>query len=299
VTRTKLSTRLRMEVLKRDGFRCVYCGATPINALLHVDHVHPVAGGGGDDPANLVTSCCDCNLGKSDIPLTERRLPALDPEAAREHAEQIAGYLDAIKDIAARREEIRDLPRAMWERLFNVGLPIGIDNATVSVISELGLECLEEAFAIIAEHPEMGSHRNQSATVARSRTRYFFGIVKRRRLTAQSARTQTAEVSFARVLRAVEEAASVLDQSSARCLLWLVARQDEIGCVLISTEDHRVFKMLDVPLYANLSTLELAGLIHSNEGGDGDDVVELPVEFRFDPDPGGWSLGPDTQRGAL
>jgi 5-methylcytosine-specific restriction endonuclease McrA len=41
---------LRGFVLRRDGFRCVYCGAT---ANL-VDHVVPLAAGGSAfDPANL------------------------------------------------------------------------------------------------------------------------------------------------------------------------------------------------------------------------------------------------------
>lgn len=71
-----ISTRTRFEVFKRDGFRCRYCGATAAENELHVDHVHPVAEGGGDEPGNLVTACRDCNLGKSDVPLESVRLDA-------------------------------------------------------------------------------------------------------------------------------------------------------------------------------------------------------------------------------
>lgn len=56
----------RWEVLRRDGFRCVYCVATGQETRLHVDHVHPVAAGGLNDHSNLVTACEECNLGKSD-----------------------------------------------------------------------------------------------------------------------------------------------------------------------------------------------------------------------------------------
>lgn len=55
----------RFAILRRDGFRCVYCGATANDQKLHVDHIHPKSKGGTDDPSNLATSCEACNLGKS------------------------------------------------------------------------------------------------------------------------------------------------------------------------------------------------------------------------------------------
>lgn len=61
-----MNLRLRMAVLTRDGFRCRYCGAEPARAYLQVDHVVPRAAGGQTVLENLVTSCSDCNLGKSD-----------------------------------------------------------------------------------------------------------------------------------------------------------------------------------------------------------------------------------------
>lgn len=70
-----VSTRQRFDVFKRDHFRCVYCGRTPRHhgVELHVDHVHPLALGGTDDPDNLVAACSECNLGKSDRPLHEQQ----------------------------------------------------------------------------------------------------------------------------------------------------------------------------------------------------------------------------------
>jgi len=69
--RQPISRRLRFEILNRDGFRCVYCGAygRDPGVRLEVDHVEPVAGGGDNDPRNLVTACNRCNGGKSDKPL--------------------------------------------------------------------------------------------------------------------------------------------------------------------------------------------------------------------------------------
>lgn len=55
----------RFTILKRDGFRCVYCGATPDVSQLHVDHYTPRSRGGTDHPSNLRTACAPCNLSKS------------------------------------------------------------------------------------------------------------------------------------------------------------------------------------------------------------------------------------------
>lgn len=62
--RKSLSKKLRFEVLKRDGFRCQYCGRAPPDVSLVVDHIEPVAAGGSGERANLVTACVTCNLGK-------------------------------------------------------------------------------------------------------------------------------------------------------------------------------------------------------------------------------------------
>lgn len=60
-----VSKRLRFEILRRDNHQCRYCGATAPDVKLAVDHVVPVALGGGDEPSNLVAACVDCNSGKS------------------------------------------------------------------------------------------------------------------------------------------------------------------------------------------------------------------------------------------
>lgn len=61
ISRTK-----RFAVFERDGFRCCYCGKSPPAVKLELDHRHPRSKGGTDDYENLVTSCEDCNRGKSD-----------------------------------------------------------------------------------------------------------------------------------------------------------------------------------------------------------------------------------------
>lgn len=62
--RKPLGKRARFNVLRRDGFRCVYCGSGPQGSKLHLDHLVPLSSEGPNHPCNLVTSCQDCNLGK-------------------------------------------------------------------------------------------------------------------------------------------------------------------------------------------------------------------------------------------
>ena len=63
--RQPISPKQRFKILQRDDFKCVYCGASgQDNVKLEIDHIKPVAEGGGNDSINLVTSCRDCNIGK-------------------------------------------------------------------------------------------------------------------------------------------------------------------------------------------------------------------------------------------
>jgi len=59
-----VSLKTRFQIFQRDNFKCVYCGATPPDTLLHLDHRVAVANGGTNDWENLVTACAECNLGK-------------------------------------------------------------------------------------------------------------------------------------------------------------------------------------------------------------------------------------------
>lgn len=97
---------VRFDVFKRDRFTCVYCGATPPNVLLQVDHVVAVANGGSNGIDNLVTACQPCNLGKSDKPLDV--VPATVKDKAEEAAEreaQVVGYQAVLAAIRSRIED--------------------------------------------------------------------------------------------------------------------------------------------------------------------------------------------------
>jgi 5-methylcytosine-specific restriction endonuclease McrA len=97
--RKQIGKKLRFEVFKRDGFTCAYCGATPPSVILQVDHIHPVADGGTNDPDNLITSCQPCNIGKganllSKIPATLQQKAAM----IKEQEEQLKAYYEVIRE---------------------------------------------------------------------------------------------------------------------------------------------------------------------------------------------------------
>jgi HNH endonuclease len=59
--RKGFSATQKLEVWKRDGFKCVKCGS---DEDLTVDHIHPRSKGGSDDMTNLQTLCRGCNSRK-------------------------------------------------------------------------------------------------------------------------------------------------------------------------------------------------------------------------------------------
>ena len=63
--RKHIPSKLRFKVLKRDNFTCQYCGKNAREVKLHIDHIIPVSKGGSTKLSNLITSCIECNLGKS------------------------------------------------------------------------------------------------------------------------------------------------------------------------------------------------------------------------------------------
>lgn len=103
--RTAIPKRVRFEVFKRDSFTCQYCGAKAPGVILQCDHIHPVAGGGGNDILNLLTSCRDCNGGKGAIPLADTA--AIDRQ--REMLEDLEERRQQIEMMMLWRDELRGL----------------------------------------------------------------------------------------------------------------------------------------------------------------------------------------------
>jgi hypothetical protein len=148
--RKGISKKTRFEIFKRDGFACQYCGATPPNAFLHVDHVIAVANGGHSGADNLVTACADCNLGKAARPLSVVPQSLADQAAeVAEREEQLRGYQDILE---ARRSRIASDVEAVcrtYERLEDGELTPRHRVSIKVFIEKLGvircIECMELA----------------------------------------------------------------------------------------------------------------------------------------------------------
>jgi hypothetical protein len=52
---------VRIRAMKRDRFRCTYCGVPGTDAELEIDHIIAVSNGGSHHISNLTTACRTCN----------------------------------------------------------------------------------------------------------------------------------------------------------------------------------------------------------------------------------------------
>lgn len=93
IKRINVSKRIRFEVFKRDSFTCQYCGGKAPEVILEVDHINPVSKGGKNELLNLISSCFDCNRGKSDKTLSDDSViqkQRIQLESFQERKEQIS-----------------------------------------------------------------------------------------------------------------------------------------------------------------------------------------------------------------
>jgi len=110
--RKGMSKRIRFEVFKRDRFTCQYCGRSAPDVVLHVDHIIPVAEGGTNDMMNLVTSCQDCNLGKSakmlsdDAAVVKQRNQMQELSEREEQIQMILEWRKGLQELDRKSEEI-------------------------------------------------------------------------------------------------------------------------------------------------------------------------------------------------
>lgn len=111
MARKAIPKSVRFEVFKRDKFTCQYCGAAAPDVVLEIDHIKPVSKGGTNDILNLVTSCRDCNSGK-----TNRELN--DHTAVRIQKQQ-------LDDIQERREQLEIM--LQWRDEMNDEIDLELD----------------------------------------------------------------------------------------------------------------------------------------------------------------------------
>lgn len=101
--RKPISKKTRFEVFKRDSFKCQYCGRSSPDVILHIDHIKAVSKGGDNNLINLITSCADCNGGKSnralddDSALAKQRAQLEELNVKREQLELMLKWREGLK----------------------------------------------------------------------------------------------------------------------------------------------------------------------------------------------------------
>lgn len=165
--RPELSAKRRFDIFKRDGFTCLYCGATPPGVLLHIDHIVAVANGGTSDDENLATACQRCNLGKGAHPLTAT--PQSLAEKAEETAEREA-QLRGWADIMRQKRERLDAEAWQVAEILYPGCESVLKSELASIrrfLERLGLPLVQDA-AEVASATSIYSDKR--------RFRYFCGV---------------------------------------------------------------------------------------------------------------------------
>lgn len=102
MTREPIPKTIRFEVFKRDKFTCQYCGASAPDVILEIDHIQPVSKGGTNELLNLVTSCRNCNRGKSNKELS-------DDSAVKVQKQQLDDMQDRREQMKMMLEWRRDM----------------------------------------------------------------------------------------------------------------------------------------------------------------------------------------------
>jgi hypothetical protein len=110
---------LRFEIFARDAFTCQYCGRRPPDVVLELDHIHPKSKGGPDDPVNLLTSCYDCNRGKSDKVIADVA-PRPDADLAflktQQEIVEVQRFLEAKKKQDVLDQELCESLQDVWSK---------------------------------------------------------------------------------------------------------------------------------------------------------------------------------------
>lgn len=106
-----LSKKTRFEIFKRDGFKCGYCGRCVSSGItLEVDHIIPKAKGGTDIFENLTTACFECNRGKRDGLIGDKKHSTKAVvDKIKEHQEQMKEYLLLI-------DECQNIDKIFYEK---------------------------------------------------------------------------------------------------------------------------------------------------------------------------------------
>jgi hypothetical protein len=177
--RTSRSKRARFAIFERDLFTCQYCGLRPPDAVLQLDHIHPLSKGGEDTEENLTTSCVDCNAGKSDRVLgavTVRPDANMQLLAVQQEISEARIYLESKKVLDDLYKEIADNVLAYWTEHARIYYDAPQTSTILRWIREYGVDEVEGAIQKAAWRDSKRYFDGRDGFA-----RYVSGILKRRK----------------------------------------------------------------------------------------------------------------------
>ena len=151
--RKSISKKIRFEIFKRDSFTCQYCGESAPKVILEVDHIKPVINGGTNDILNLITSCFDCNRGKSKRELGDNSVVTAKTNQAKllqdkkQQIEMMAEWQISLIDTDNLLVEKFD---ELWDKLTNYTLTDFGKKVIKKLIAKYGYEKLCEVARDVA-----------------------------------------------------------------------------------------------------------------------------------------------------
>jgi len=173
-TRIAITKRQRFDVFSRDKFTCQYCGKTPPEVTLHVDHIIPVKEGGGNEPENLRTACDECNLGKGAKLLSEQGCNDLD---ALSRAQEVCEAIKMAKEFSVAREHRAKMRQEICNHVCELCCTQQCNKRNVTgiarAIEEFDAERVMEWLDVAAYTVAKGTAPNETDLM-----KYFYGILR-------------------------------------------------------------------------------------------------------------------------
>jgi len=171
-----VSKRIRFEVFKRGGFKCQYCGRTPPEVILEIDHVIPKAAGGQENINNYITACFDCNRGKGSVKLESVPASLQDNIAQlKERRRQLKAYNKFLRELQEETEEAIEQVNRVFNKYFqDYQLSDSFRNNTLKrFLSHLpGAKLCEAMDNACSQFINMGTN----GWISRRAIQYFCGI---------------------------------------------------------------------------------------------------------------------------
>lgn len=172
--RKTINDKLRFEVFKRDSFKCQYCGRSAPEVVLHVDHIVPVSKDGTNEITNLITACCDCNLGKGARKLDDQSTV----EKQRKQLEELQERRSQIEMMAQWKLELDELDKQKVlmiinhiQKVYNLNMPESYNIQILKLIHKYGFDLVLESMDITAENcPDYNNWMAYAGAVCRNKT---------------------------------------------------------------------------------------------------------------------------------